>query len=161
KRPGGGRPAEPVSCREQNRIGMQGPRPVEAQREPAAIIDAGRRYGVDDLELDVRPSLDGLEEALAHIFAEKLARQESMGERFIQACMIFALIELAKGPIQEVARLAGANREIAGAHVEKMQWMMRAIGDAAPERGARLHHGEAKRPVDAGKARDGRRRAGE
>ena len=39
--------------------------------------------------------------------------------------------------------------------------MMRAIGDAAPERGARLDHDEAERPIDPGKASDGRRRAGE
>jgi hypothetical protein len=42
-----------------------------------------------------------------------------------------------------------------------MQGMMRAIGDAAPERGARLDHDKAERPVDPGKASDGRRCAGE
>jgi hypothetical protein len=42
-----------------------------------------------------------------------------------------------------------------------MQGMMRAIGDAAPERGARLDHDEAERPFDPGKASDGSRRAGE
>jgi hypothetical protein len=42
-----------------------------------------------------------------------------------------------------------------------MQRMMRAIGDAPPKRGARFHHDEAERPVDAGKASDGSRRAGE
>jgi hypothetical protein len=42
-----------------------------------------------------------------------------------------------------------------------MQGMMRAIGDAAPERGARLDYDEAERPVDPGKASNGSRRAGE
>ena len=84
-----------------------------------------------------------------------------MGEALMQPGMIFALIELAEGPVQKIAGLAGANRKIAGAHVEKMQRMMRAIGDAAAERGSRFHHHEAERPVDAGKATDGSRRAGE
>lgn len=84
-----------------------------------------------------------------------------MGETLVQAGMIFALIELAKGPVQEIAGLAGANRKIAGAHIEKMQRMVGAIGDATPKRGARFHHDEAERPIDPGKASDGRRRAGE
>lgn len=79
----------------------------------------------------------------------------------MQAGVIFALIELAKSPVQEIAGLAGANRKIAGAHIEQMQGMVSAVGDAAPERSARFHHDEAERPVDPGKASDGSRRAGE
>ena len=135
--------------------------PVEAKREAAAIIDARRRDGIDDLEIDIGPSLDRLEEALAHIFAEELTRQEGMGEALMQAGMIFALVELAKGPVQKIAGLAGANREIAGAHIEKMQRMMRAIGDAAAKRSARLDHDEAERPVEARQAGDRGGGAGE
>ena len=105
---------------------------IEAKGEAVALLDAGGGDGIDDLELDVAP-LHRLEEALAHIFAEELTRQEGMCEPVMQAGVIFALVELAKSPVEEVAGLAGAHREIAGAHIEKMQGMMRAISDAAPK----------------------------
>jgi len=73
--------------------------------EPAAVLDDPGRLGIDDLELHVAPRLDRLEEALAHIFAEELARQEGMSQRFMQALVILALIELEKGPVQEIAGL--------------------------------------------------------
>src|SRR5262245_47209208 len=160
-RPGQPRWTETVGRGEQHAIGLKRLRPLEPQPEAAAIADASRRHRIDDFQLDVRPCLNRIEEALAHIFAEELAREEGVGEAFMQAGMIFALIELAKGPVQKIARLAGANRKIAGAHIEKMQGMMRAIGDATPKRSARFNHDEAERPVDAGKAGDGSRRAGE
>jgi hypothetical protein len=160
-RPGQPRWTETVGRGEQHAIGLKRLRPVEPQPEAAAIADASRRHRIDDFQLDVRPCLNRIEEALAHIFAEELAREEGVGEAFMQAGMIFALIELAKGPVQKIARLAGANRKIAGAHIEKVQGMMRAIGDATPKRSARFNHDEAERPVDAGKAGDGSRRAGE
>ena len=53
----------------------------------------------------------------------------------MQAGVVLSLVELAKGPVEEIAGLAGANREIAGAHIEQMQRMMAAIGDAATDRG--------------------------
>ena len=39
--------------------------------------------------------------------------------------------------------------------------MMRAISDAAAKRDARLDHDQSERPIDAGQAGDGCRRAGE
>src|SRR6476646_141620 len=75
--------------------------------------------------------------------------------------MVLALGKLAKGPIQKIAWLAGANRKIAGAHVEKMQGMMGAIGQAAPERTAWLNHDEAERLVQSREAGDRRGGAGE
>src|SRR3954470_9558119 len=97
--------------------------------ESAAVLDS-RCRGIDDLELHVAPRLDRLEEALAHIFAEELARQEGMSQRFMQALVILALIELEKGPVQEIAGLTYPDREVTRAHIEEMQWMIGAIGHA-------------------------------
>ena len=133
---------------------MQRLGPVEAKGEAVALLDAGGGDGIDDFELDIAPSLHRLEEALAHIFAEELTRQEGMGEPVMQAGVIFALVELAKSPVEKVAWLAGAHREIAGAHIEKMQGMMRAVSDAAPKRSARLDHDKAERPIEARQAGD-------
>jgi hypothetical protein len=67
----------------------------------------------------------------------------------MQASLIFALVELAKGPVQKIAGLARAHREVAGAHIEEMQGMMRAVSDTASKRPARLDHDEADRPIEA------------
>ena len=58
-----------------------------------------------------------------------------MRQGLMQARLVLSLVELAKGPVEEIAGLARADREIAGAHIEEMQRVMAAIGDAAPERG--------------------------
>ena len=63
----------------------------------------------------------------------------------MQSGLVLALVELAKRPVEEVPGLAGANREIARAHVEEMQRVMAAIGDAATELRALLDHHEAER----------------
>jgi hypothetical protein len=84
-----------------------------------------------------------------------------MGEAIMQAGVILALIELAKSPVEKIARLACAHREVAGAHIEKMQGMMRAVSDAAPKRSARLDHDEAERPIETREAGDGGGGAGE
>ena len=79
----------------------------------------------------------------------------------MQTGLVLALIELPKSPVQEIAGLARANREIAGAHIEEIEGMVTAIGDASSKRGARLDHDEAERRLDAGEASDGRSGAGE
>ena len=120
-----------------------------------------RGHGIDDLELDIIPRSGRLEEPLAHIFAEQLARQEGVGQAFMQALVVLALVELAKRPVEEVAGLSRAHRKVAGAYIEKMQGMMRAVGDAPSERQAGLDHDETERPLDTGEAGDGGRHAGE
>ena len=82
---------------------------------------AGGSDRPDDVELDVLARRHRIEEALAHIFAEQLPRQESVRQAFMQAGMIFALIEQAESPIQKVARLTRPHRQIAGAHIEQVQ----------------------------------------
>ena len=99
---------KPVSRGEQHDISLQRLGPVEAKGETVALLDAGGGDGIDDFELDIAPPLHRLEEALAHIFAEELTRQEGMGEPIMQAGVILALVELAKGPVEKVAGLAGA-----------------------------------------------------
>jgi hypothetical protein len=126
ERPGRRRCGKAVGGGEQHDVGLKRFSPVEMQREVAAIADAGGRHRSDDLQFDIRSRSHRREEALAHIFAEQLARQEGMGEALMQACMIFALVELAKGPIQEIAGLIGADRQVARALIEKVQGMMRA-----------------------------------
>ena len=98
-----------------------------------------------DREFDVGALLNRLEQALAHIFAKELARQKCVRERIMQAGVVLALIELAKGPVEEIAWLARANRKIAGAHVEEMQRMMAAVGNATPEHGRGLDQYQAER----------------
>ena len=39
----------------------------------------------------------------------------------MQARVVLALVELAKGPVEKIAGLACADREVARAHIEKMQ----------------------------------------
>ena len=112
------------------------------------------RGGRHDGKLDVGALLDRLEQTLAHIFAEQLARQKCVRERLMEAGMIFALIELAEGPVQEIAGLACANREIAGAHVEEVQGVVATIGDAASEHGRGLDDQQAKRLGEVRKASD-------
>ena len=149
KRAGQGRCLKPVGRGEQHDISLQRPGPVEAEGEAVALLDAGGGDGIDDFELDIAPSLHRLEEALAHIFAEELARQECMREAIMQAGVILALVELAKSPVEKIAGLACAHREIAGAHIEKVQGMMRTVGDAAAKRSAWLDHDEVERPIEA------------
>ena len=108
KRAGRYRCVKPVSRGEQHDISLQRLGPVEAKGETVALLDAGGGDGIDDLELDIAPPLHRLEEALAHIFAEELTRQEGMGEPIMQAGVILPLVELAKGPVEKVAGLAGA-----------------------------------------------------
>ena len=74
----------------------------------SAIGNAGYRRVVDDAECDVRSSPDAVIEALAHIFAEQLPRQEGVCKGFMQARLVLSLIKLTEGPIQKVAGLAGA-----------------------------------------------------
>ena len=73
----------------------------------------------------------------------------------MQARVVLALVELAEGPVEEIAGLACADREVARAHVEEMQRMMAAVSDAAPERRRRLGQHEAERPAHMLEARDG------
>jgi hypothetical protein len=54
-----------------------------------------------------------------------------MRERFMLACLVLTLIELAKCPVQKIAGLTGADREIPRAHVKKIERMMAAIGKPA------------------------------
>ena len=68
--------------------------------------------------------------------------------------MVLTLVKLTKGPVQEIARLPGANREIAGAHIEKIERVMAAIGNAAPKRGGALDHREPERSLDMREASD-------
>jgi hypothetical protein len=49
----------------------------------------------------------------------------------VQAGLILTLVELVKSPIEEITGLAGPDREIARAHIEQMQRVVAAIGDAA------------------------------
>ena len=119
------------------------------------------RRARNDGELDVRAPLDGLEQALTHILAEQLTRQEGMRERVMQPGMILALIELVKRPVQEIAGLARADREIAGAHIEEVQRVMTAIGDTLAERRRRLDQHEMERMGQAREAADRTRRSGE
>jgi hypothetical protein len=66
----------------------------------------------------------------------------------MKATMLLALIELAEGPVQEVARLAGADAEVAGAHIQEKQGVMTAEGDASPELAIGLDDRETERLVD-------------
>jgi hypothetical protein len=75
--------------------------------------------------------------------------------------VILSLVELTKGPVQEIARLPWANREIAGAHIEKIERVMAAIGNAAPKRGGALDHREPEGCLDAREAGDRGGSAGE
>ncbi len=134
---------------------------IELDHIAATFGAKSARGGRHDRELDVWPLLNRLEQALAHIFAEELAGQKCVRERLMQAGVVFALIELAKGPVEEIARLARANRKIAGAHVEEMQRMVAAIGDAATEHGRGLDQHQAERLGETSEASDRARRSSE
>ena len=84
-----------------------------------------------------------------------------MRQGLVQAGLIFALVELSKRPVEKIAGLARANRKIASAHVEQMQWMVTAIGDATTDLRARLDHHQTERRGDALQAGDGNGSAGE
>src|SRR4029079_19178325 len=96
-----------------------------ARLERAAIAAAHHaprfRCVVDDAEDDVGSLRHALVKALANIFAEQLPRQEGVRQGLVQAGLILSLVELAKSPVEEIAGLAGADREIARAHIEQMQ----------------------------------------
>ena len=77
-----------------------------------------------------------------------------MSEAFMQARMILALVDLTECPIEKVSGLAGANGQVAGADIEKMQRMIAAIGDAAAKTFPSFHDGEAEGMLDLGGARD-------
>src|SRR4029079_14065128 len=66
-------------------------------------------------------------------------------ERIMQAGVVLALIELAEGPVEEIAWLPRANRKIARAHVEQMKGMRPAVGNATPEHGRGLDQHQAER----------------
>ena len=82
-----------------------------------------------------------------------------MRERLMQIRLVLALIKLAKRPVQKMGGLACANGKVAGAHIEKIERMMAAIGDTTPKRGGSLDHDEAERSLDMRQASDGRRGA--
>ena len=63
----------------------------------------------DKREVDIRPASDRLVKALAHIFAEELARQERVAEALMQARVVLSLVELAEGPVEEIGGLACAD----------------------------------------------------
>ena len=56
----------------------------------------------------------------------------------MQAGIVFALIELAERPIQEIPGLPRMDREVAGPHIEQMQGMVTAEGDTALDDTRRL-----------------------
>jgi hypothetical protein len=68
--------------------------------------------------------------------------------------MVLALVNLTKGPIEKVSRLARANGKIARTDIEEMQGMIAAIGNAAAETCTAFHDGETKRMLDPRGARD-------
>jgi hypothetical protein len=127
---------------------------VELDATASILDEQGACRAGDDGKRDIGPALNRLEQALAHIFAEQLPRQEGVGERLMQARVVLSLVELTKGPVQEIARLPWANREIAGAHIEKIERVMAAIGNAAPKRGGALDHREPERSLDMREASD-------
>jgi hypothetical protein len=96
----------PVGRGEDNDVGRDRLGPVDLDAITLAFGRAGERRAGDHGKFDVRASRHRLEQALADIFAEQLPRQEGMGERLMQAGLVLALIELMKGPVQEIAWLA-------------------------------------------------------
>ena len=88
---------------------MTGSAAIELDAIVPAFGDHGARHGSDDAEPDVSPALGGFEQPLADIFAEQLPRQKRMGERLMQACLVLALVELAKRPVQEIPGLTCTN----------------------------------------------------
>ena len=78
-----------------------------------------------------------------------------MRQGLVQAGLILSLVELAKSPVEEIAGLARADREVARAYIEQMQRVVAAIGDAATDLRARLDHHQTEWRGDALKAGDG------
>jgi hypothetical protein len=56
-----------------------------------------------------------------------------MRERLMQIRLVLALIKLAKRPVQKIGGLACASGKVAGAHIEKIERMMAAIGDTTAQ----------------------------
>jgi hypothetical protein len=140
---------------EDHDVGSDGLGAIELDAIAPVLRHHGARRRRDDGECDIAPALDRLEQSLAHIFAEQLPRQEGVRERLMQARLVLALIELTKRPVQKIARLAGANGKVAGAHVEEIERMMAAIGDSTPKRGGSLDNDKAERSLEVRQAGDG------
>jgi len=49
----------------------------------------------------------------------------------VQSVIILPLVKLAESPVQKMARPVGVDREIPGAHIKEMQWILIAKGDAS------------------------------
>jgi hypothetical protein len=107
---GGG--LEPIGRGQQHDVGGDRLGSVEMNTVAAALSATSRGHGVDELELHIRPRLDRLKETLPHIFAKELPRQKRVAETVMQAGMVLTLVELAKSPVEKIAGLAGADREI-------------------------------------------------
>src|SRR5262245_2273497 len=126
--------------------------------EQQALDAARNRRVVDDPGIDIGSAFDRLEQTGPHIGAEQLPRHEAVSETFVQAGIVFALIDLRERPVQKILGAIRKNRKVARSHVEKMQRMMTAIGGAAPQVGAGLDNGEVERmrkPLEAGDRRSG------
>ena len=136
----GRRRRQPIGGGEKQHVGDYRRVPLETDAIAAALCDARFRRVVDDAEDDVVSLRHALVKALTHIFAEQLPRQEGVRQGLVQAGLILSLVELVKSPVEEIAGLAGPDREIARAHIEQMQRVVAAIGDAATDLRTVLDH---------------------
>ena len=147
-----------ISGGQHDNIGAQCCRFLRTNDELTAATAARNSRVVDDPGVDVGSAFNGLEQTLPHIGAEQLPRQKAVSETFVQAGIVFALIELRERPVQEILGAIRQNREVARSHVEKMQRMMTAKGGTPPQSRAWLDNGEVERtlkPLQAGDRRRG------
>ena len=98
-------------------IGAQRLRFPRANGELTAATAARNSRIVDDPGIDVGSAFNGLEQTLPHIGTEQLPRQKTVGETFVQAGVVFALIDLRERPVQKILGAIPKNREVARSHV--------------------------------------------
>ena len=108
-----------ISGGQHDNIGAQRFRFPRTNGELTAATAARNSRIVDDPGIDVGSAFNGLEQTLPHIGAEQLPRQKAVGETFVQAGIVFALIDLRKRPVQKILGAIRQNREVARSHVRR------------------------------------------
>ena len=131
-----------------------------SHNELAGTAAARESDVIDYFGVNVIATFDRLKQALPHIGAEQVPRQKAVGEAFMQAGIILALIELRERPVQEIVGAIRVDGKIPGSDVQKMQGPVSTKRHTLPQGRSRFHDCEAERLSEPPQARDRRRGPG-
>ncbi|BAQ16671.1 hypothetical protein GL4_1213 [Methyloceanibacter caenitepidi] len=123
---------EAIGRREDHHVGPDRLGVISANDKGGSFATARQGRSGEHIELSIRPAVDSLHEPLPDVLSEQLAGKECVAQSFQESWIVFALVQVPKGPMQKVAGLVGIRRKVASPDIEQVERMVTTIGDATP-----------------------------